>query len=264
MSPRRSISIGVVGASGRMGHLLIRRLASEPKRYRVAGAWARAKSSAIGKDAGELAGVAALGVTITALEAADLRGGQIMIDFSRPAGTVQAAKLASRTGIAFLTGTTGLGKSAEAALDAAARRIPVLAASNFAPGVAVLAELVHLAHARLGPDYDVEIFEMHHRAKRDAPSGTARMLGAVLGDAEGLPRTSPRHGHELGYASARGGSVIGDHTVFFLGEHERLELTHRAQDRELFAQGALAAAEWLVGQEAGRYTLQQFLAARDG
>lgn len=260
MSPHSPLSVAVAGAGGRMGRELIRAIAAQPERYRLAAAWIDPGGGERGRDAGTLAGTAAAGVACTAAEETEAAV-DVVADFSTPAACAGIAAAARRLEAALVCGTTGLAADGEAALTQAAQAIPVLHAANFSLGVAVLTELAELARRRLGADFDVEVLELHHRGKRDAPSGTARALGAVLGEAAGQIRTGARRADEIGFAVLRGGTVAGEHTVFFLGPHERLELTHRAQDRAVFAAGALHAARWLVRQRAGRYTLRDCLAA---
>jgi 4-hydroxy-tetrahydrodipicolinate reductase len=194
----------------------------------------------------------------------------VLVDFSAPAALEAhlAAARAARTPIVI--GTTGLGEQHHALIDAAAREIAVLQTGNTSLGIGLLARLVREAAARLGPDWDVEIVEMHHRDKRDAPSGTAQMLGTAVAEGMGTTLaaagvtgraglTGARAAGTIGLASLRGGSVVGDHSVVFAANGERIELTHRADDRAIFARGAIQAALWLAGQPAGRYTMDQVL-----
>jgi 4-hydroxy-tetrahydrodipicolinate reductase len=228
-----------------------------------------------GRDAGELAGVGALGVRIrsdvTALAAS---GAQVLIDFSAPAALASACEACAEGGVAIASGTTGLDDAARAALQAASARVPVLWEPNMSIGVHVLASLLERAIAALGPGYDVEVVEAHHRMKVDAPSGTAMRLAEVARSARRGPafggqeprfvhgregRPGARTEEEIGVLAMRGGDVIGDHTAFLLGDGERLELTHRASSRDLFARGALRCGRWLVGKPAGRYQLGDVL-----
>lgn len=260
MIPEPPLRIAVAGATGRMGRELVRLIAAEPKLYRLAAAWAALGSEAMGRDAGEQAGLGAIDVPCTPVEALDV---DVVIDFSTVAAVPEVARAAARGKAALLSGVTGLDEAAREALSVAADSIPVLHADNFSLGVAVLRELAVLARERLGEAFDIEIDELHHRGKRDAPSGTARMLGRALGDSAGAIRTAARgEAREIGYSVRRGGQVAGEHTVYFLGPHERLELTHRAGDRALFASGALTVASWLVRQRRGRYRLEDYLETR--
>ena len=224
----------------------------------------------IGRDAGELAGVGPLGACVVdGLAALEHAGADVVIDFSAPAATLALAAIAARAGTAVVSGTTGLGDDARAALDAAAARVPVLWEPNMSVGVHVLTRLVAQAAAAL-PGWDIEMVETHHRAKVDAPSGTAlrlveAMQQAMAGDhahrvhgRQGRP--GPRAADEIGVHAVRGGDVVGDHVVHFLGGGERLELTHRATSRDVFAHGAVRAAQWLAGRPAGRYGLCDVLA----
>lgn len=194
-------------------------------------------------------------------------GAQVVIDFSAPAALLAACDVCASSGIAIVSGTTGLDEAGRAALDRVAEKAPVLWEPNMSVGVHVLASLVDKALAALGPGYDVEVVEAHHRMKVDAPSGTAlRLAEVVKAGREGSRFVHGREGKpgardakEIGMHALRGGDVIGDHTVYFFGDGERLELTHRASSRDLFAHGALRAAAWLVGKPAGRYRLDDVL-----
>ncbi|MBX3228331.1 MAG: 4-hydroxy-tetrahydrodipicolinate reductase [Labilithrix sp.] len=230
----------------------------------------------VGKDAGELAGVGAIGVKVTAdLDALASSKAQALVDFSTPAVVARAAEVCAANGIAIASGTTGLDDAGNRALDAAAAKVPVLWEPNMSVGVFVLSDLVKKAIAALGPDFDIEIVEAHHRLKVDAPSGTALRLAEVAKAArdesakdreksrfvtgrEGKP--GARVASEIGVLAMRGGDVIGDHQVHLLGDGERIELTHRASSRDLFARGALRAGRWLIGKPAGRYRLGDVLA----
>ncbi|MDB4946021.1 MAG: 4-hydroxy-tetrahydrodipicolinate reductase [Labilithrix sp.] len=257
-----AVKVAVLGASGRMGRAVVR-LAHEAGLEVVCALAAESQ----GKDAGELAGIGALGVALTS-DVAQLAasGAQVLVDFSTPAALADIARTCAASGIALVSGTTGLDERAKAALAEAARATAVLWEPNMSVGVHVLAALVAQALASLGPSFDVEVVETHHRMKVDAPSGTAIRLGDVVKNArdgryvngrEGRP--GARQQDEIGMHALRGGDVVGDHTVFFFGDGERLELTHRASNRDLFARGAVRAAAWLAGKPAGTYTLAQML-----
>jgi len=239
-------AIGILGANGRMG---------------------RAVAAAVEAESGaRLAGGADLGDDPAALAAAS----DVLIDFSAPDALEANLNAAAGAGVPIVIGTTGLDASHQAAIDGAARHVAVLQAANMSLGVALLAHLVRDAAARLGPDWDIEIVEMHHRHKVDAPSGTALLLGAAAAAGRGvdLDAVSDRGrdglgrardpGH-IGFAALRGGSVAGDHQVIFAGEGERIELGHRAESREIFARGAVRAALWLAGKPAGRYRIADVL-----
>lgn len=255
----------VAGAAGRMGRTLIR-LISTMDGVVLAGAFEHAGSSAIGEDAGTLAGVPAIGLSVVAADALDLAGADGVIDFTTPAATVALAKRAADAGILHVIGTTGLSADDQAAIDAATQRIVVVQSGNMSLGVNLLARLVREAAAALDADFDIEISEFHHRHKVDAPSGTALLLGNAAAAGRGIDLathsvrtrdgvTGPRPRGDIGFATLRGGSVVGDHTVIFAGEGEVIELGHRAFDRAIFARGAVKAALWGRGRPPGRYAM---------
>lgn len=256
----KPVRIAVLGANGRMGRVVVR-LARAAGMDVVCAIGAGDE----GRDAGELAGIGAIGTkVVTSAEALSTSGAQVLIDFSAPAALLKAAEICAASGIAIVSGTTGLDAQAIAALDVAAARCAVMWEPNMSVGVHVLASLVEKAMAALGPSFDVEVVEVHHRAKVDAPSGTAIRLGDVVKSAREAPshyvhgregRPGPRKPDEIGMHAVRGGDVIGDHTVFFFGDGERIELTHRATSRDLFAHGAVRAAAWLATQKPGRHRL---------
>ncbi len=267
MSPA-SRRLVVVGAGGRMGRAVVR-LAPE---YGLALVHAVSADDQ-GKDAGELAGAGRSGVIVQGSPAslADV-GADVVIEFASPAATVETCAAAASAGLAIVSGTTGLGDDARVALDRAAGRVPVLWEPNMSVGVHVLGRLVAEAARLLGPEVAVEITETHHDRKADSPSGTAlRLAEAVQGARAGAFLVHGRSGAvgarqpgELGMHAIRGGDVVGDHTVMFLAQGERIELSHRASSRDLFARGALAAAAWISGKPAGRYGLADVLAGRAG
>ena len=203
--------------------------------------------------------------------APELAAADVVLDFSTPEKTIELCKAVVDAGVPMVIGTTGLSADQEKAIHAAARKIPIVYSGNFSLGVNVLATLVERAAAALPAElFDLEIFEAHHSAKVDAPSGTALLLGraGAAGRDQNLKdvmitardgHTGPRPSGSIGFSSARGGDVAGDHTVFFYGPQERLELTHRATDRRIFARGALHAARWVVGKPAGLYTMRDVL-----
>lgn len=263
-----SILIAVLGANGRMGRAVVR-LAHESGMKVVAAVGGGDE----GKDAGELAGVGAIGTRLTRdIDAIATSGAELLVDFSAPSILTRACEVCVQGKIAITSGTTGLDTAGNAALDTAAKSIPVLWEPNMSVGVHVLSELLARAVTVLGDAYDVEIVETHHRMKVDAPSGTALRLAEVAkGARTSLKKSSrlvtgrdgkpgPRSPDEIGVLATRGGDVIGDHTVFLFGDGERLELTHRASSRDLFARGALRAGRWLVGRPPGRYRLKDVLA----
>ncbi|MEA2855970.1 MAG: 4-hydroxy-tetrahydrodipicolinate reductase [Methylobacteriaceae bacterium] len=259
----------VPGAAGRMGRTLIRMIDDIPG-VAVAAALERAGSDAIGRDAGTLAGLPPLGVPVSddALKAVVDADG--ILDFTAPAATVEFAALAAQARIVHVIGTTGLSADDLRKIDAAARHAVVVRSGNMSLGVNLLAALVERAAASLGPDWDIEILEMHHRMKVDAPSGTALLLGesAARGRKTALAERSvrSRDGHtgarregDIGFATLRGGSVVGDHSVIFAGISERLEFTHRAEDRAIFARGAIRAALWGRDKKPGHYAMADVL-----
>ncbi|RIL06590.1 MAG: 4-hydroxy-tetrahydrodipicolinate reductase [Proteobacteria bacterium] len=215
------------------------------------------------------------GVRLVDDAAAALGGADVAIDFTLPRVTCAVVRVAAERGVAYVCGTTGLSASDRAELEAAAQRIPIVLAPNFSVAVNVLAHLVGEATRLLGPSYDVEIVELHHGAKRDAPSGTALRLAEAVADARGEElrkrlvasrdgETGARPAQAIGVQALRGGDNPGEHTVLFLGRGERLELIHRAATRDHFAVGALRAARWLRGRAPGLYTMQQVLGLETG
>lgn len=256
----------LVGASGRMGTQLLRLLDQFPA-LRLVGAVASERSDALGKDAGLHAGAAARALPISAALPPLLQQADLVVDFSTPGAAAAhvAACVAAR--VPLLLGTSGLPAELLAPLAAAADVIPLLVAPNTSLGVTLLLELVRQAAQALPTDYDIEIVEAHHRHKVDAPSGTALALGeaAAAGRGQSLAEQAvytrhgspgPRHDGQIGYAVLRGGDVVGEHEVWFLGQGERLLLKHSATDRSVFARGALLAAQWLAGKPAGRYGMK--------
>ncbi len=259
----------VVGAAGRMGRTLIRAIGETPG-LTLSGALEREDAAALGQDAGMVAGLPALGVPITRDPLNLMLDAEGIVDFSTPASTVALAALAAQARIAHVIGTTGLSEADGAKLEAAARHAPLVRSGNMSLGVNLLAGLVAKAAAALSEDYDIEIVEMHHRMKVDAPSGTALMLGEAAAKGRGVDLSShsergrdgiagARQPGAIGFASLRGGGVIGDHSVIFAGDGERLTLSHQAEDRTLFARGALKAALWARGRKPGLYGMADVL-----
>lgn len=272
-----SKKILLVGASGRMG-LAITRAAAESRQLRVVAAVDRpddgVRPPVQGRDLGTLAGLVPLGVAVGAdLDAAlaGAAGGEtpdVMIDFSSPAATAANLAACARAHVAALVGTTGLGADAEAAAQSAAARVPVLIAANTSVGVTLLAELVRAAARALPAEFDIEILDAHHRAKVDAPSGTALALGRAAAEGRGIDhdaarlpidRNGPRREGGIGYSVVRAGDIVGEHEVVFAAAGERVVLGHIATDRTIFARGALRAADWLAIQSPGRYSMVDFL-----
>ena len=263
------MKIAIVGAAGRMGQMLIRQIA-RTEGCSLSGASETASSKAIGRDAGEIAGVEANGVKITADSAAAIGAANVVIDFTVPAATVAHAKIAADKGVSVVIGTTGLDPEQTAAIHECAKRVPILWAANMSMGINVLMALVEKTASLLDPSYDIEVLEMHHRHKIDAPSGTALALGrsAAAGRKVKLEEVwrKTRDGHtgarpsgEIGFATLRGGEEVGVHTVMFAAAGERLELSHRAFSRETYASGAVRSALWLKGKKPGLYGMKDVL-----
>ncbi len=252
-----------------MGQSLLRAARSFPDLV-VTGAVASVASAALGRDAGELAGTAPLGVTVSADLPSALASADVALDFSRPEATAGNLAACRSAGTPLLLGVTGYPGQIEAEFAEAARHIPLLVAPNTSLGVTLLVELVRTAARALPEAFDIEIVETHHRMKRDAPSGTALALARAAGEGRGLPadaalagagatRAGPRQAGQIGFAVLRGGDAVGEHDVRFLGTGETLVLGHRASDRSVFARGALTAALWLAQQRAGRYSMRDIL-----
>ena len=259
----------VTGAAGRMGRMLIKAIAETPG-VTLAAAIERKGALAIGADAGLIAGAGASGIMISDDPLPATLKADGIVDFSAPAASVEMAALAAQARIAHVVGTTGLTEADLERIAAAARHAPIVRSGNMSLGVNLLARLVRDAARALGPDYDVEVVEMHHRMKVDAPSGTALMLGQAAADGRAIDLkghsergrdgvTGPRKPGAIGFASLRGGTVVGDHSVIFAGDGERIVLSHHAEDRSLFARGALKAALWAHGRKPGLYSMADVL-----
>jgi 4-hydroxy-tetrahydrodipicolinate reductase len=268
------VRVGIAGAGGRMGAALIREV-SATAGCRLIAACERVGHSAVGRDIGDLAGLGPLGVAVSDSAEGIFRSSEVVIDFTTPDATAAHAGFAARHGVALVVGTTGLAAGHEAALQDAARKITIVRAANFSIGVNLLLALSERAAATLGPDYDIEIVEMHHRHKKDAPSGTALALGEAaaagrkvsLADAAVRGRdgiTGERKTGSIGFAALRGGDVVGDHTVIFATDGERLELTHKASHRRVFATGAVRAAIWAKGRPPGLYSMRDVVSLTGG
>jgi 4-hydroxy-tetrahydrodipicolinate reductase len=259
----------VVGAAGRMGRAVIRAALAHPG-VTVAAAVERPGSEAIGQDAGVLAGLPPIGVGVGNDALAAFLNADAVIDFTAPAASVAHAELAAQARIVHVVGTTGCSPADEAAFAAAARHARVVRSGNMSLGVNLVAGLVRRAAAALGEEFDIEIVEMHHRMKIDAPSGTALLFGEAAARGRGVDLaavsqsardgvTGPRRRGDIGFASLRGGTVVGDHSVIFAGDLERIELSHRAEDRSIFARGALKAALWALDKKPGLYSMADVL-----
>src|SRR3982075_159821 len=263
----------VAGAGGRMGRALVR-VISDTQGAVVTGALEAPGSELLGKDSGVLAGLPENGVKLSADLWTLSANADGILDFTVPGATIANVAIAAQRGLVHVIGTTGLSSSDDAVIKSVTRRAIVVKSGNMSLGVNLLAALVKRVAQSLDGDFDIEILEMHHRAKIDAPSGTALMLGeaAAAGRKIALDEhsargrdgnTGARRPGDIGFASLRGGSVTGDHSVIFAGPMERIELTHRAEDRTMFAQGAIKAALWARGQKPGFYSMADVLGLRD-
>lgn len=264
------LRIAVTGAAGRMGRMLVRAIV-EAEGCVLAGAAEQPGSPTLGEDAGVIAGLPGpLGISIVQDPLRALADAQAVIDFTAPAATTALARLCAERGIAHIVGTTGLSADDLAALRRAAQDTVVVQSGNMSLGVNLLAGLVRQVARTLGSEFDVEILEMHHRHKVDAPSGTALLLGEAAAQGRDVSladkavrardgHTGPRRSGDIGFATLRGGSVVGDHAVIFAGAGERIELRHVAEDRALFATGAVKAALWTRGRAPGFYTMADVL-----
>jgi 4-hydroxy-tetrahydrodipicolinate reductase len=268
------IRVIVAGAAGRMGSQLIRAV-RDAEGVELVGATERPGAAAIGLDAGLAAGLGMLEVQVqdSLDRAIEKAGGKVdvVIDFTTAEASLAHALVAAEHRIALVVGSTGFSNEAREAVTAAASNIPVVMAPNMSIGVNLLVKIAAEVAEDLGPDYEVEILEMHHRHKIDAPSGTAVRLAEVIAEKLGRPARDilyARHGSigerphdQIGVQALRGGDVVGEHTVYFIGEGERIELTHRAWSRDQFATGAVRAARWVVGKPAGLYSMRDVLAS---
>lgn len=266
------IPIAIAGAAGRMGRMLIEGVAQAPDLV-LAAAFERPEHPDLGRDAGELAGVGACRVAVSVPSTAALSGAGALIDFTAPVATLANLDLAVSAGVPMVIGTTGLDADARARIQHAAARIGIVQAPNMSVGVNLMFRLIAMAAEVLGDSVDIEVVETHHRHKVDAPSGTAVRLGELL--AQALARdyerdavfgrhgmTGARTRREIGMHALRAGDVVGEHTVLYAGDGERLEITHRATSRANFAQGALRAARFLRQQPPGLYDMQDVLGLR--
>jgi 4-hydroxy-tetrahydrodipicolinate reductase len=269
----REMGLVVVGAAGRMGRMLVKAIA-EAEGCVLAGAVEKPGSIALGEDAGLLAGAGNATVPITDDAAAAFANADGVVDFTAPAATLEFAAAAAKAGLVHVVGTTGLSEADLAKLREGAARARIVQSGNMSLGVNLLAALVKKVAATLGEEFDIEILEMHHRMKVDAPSGTALLLGEAAAAGRGIAlreravrvrdgHTGARNPGDIGFASLRGGTVAGEHSVIFAGPAERIELTHRAEDRALFAKGALRAALWARDRQPGYYTMADVLGLSD-
>ncbi len=269
--PTNDATPGVViaGASGRMGRMLTQRVASQPG-LRLVGAVEAPGHDWVGQDVGTAGGGATLGVTVADDPLDAMARARILIDFTTPAATVALSELAAQARAVHVIGTTGLSPADIARIDAAARHCVVVRAGNMSLGVNLLTALVRRVAATLGPAFDIEIVESHHRAKLDAPSGTALMLGQAAAAGRGVDLDevaargrdgvgAARRAGDIGFASVRGGDIVGTHDVIFAGTGETITLRHTATDRSLFAQGAIHAALWGLDRPPGHYDMRDVL-----
>jgi len=268
-----TLRIGITGAAGRMGRTLIEAVhASED--LQLAAALERAGATALGVDAGDLAGLGNIGVPVTSDLAAVANDLDVLIDFTVPAATLENLVACQAAACAMIIGTTGFSEAEQAQIDAAAGTIAICKASNFSTGVNLCFKLLAMAAAVVGEDSDIEIYEAHHRDKVDAPSGTALSMGEVVADTLGRDlsrvavygregQTGARDKQAIGFATVRAGDIVGDHTVTFAADGERVEITHKASSRMSFARGALRAANWIARRDPGLYDMQDVLGFRE-
>jgi 4-hydroxy-tetrahydrodipicolinate reductase len=263
----------VAGAGGRMGRTLIKAIA-DADGLTIAGALEDARSPLIGWDAGQLAGLGENGIKLVGSAGKLIDKADGIIDFTAPAATLEFAALAAKHNKVHIIGTTGLSASDEAAIKEAAKSAVIVQSGNMSLGVNLLAALAKRVAKTLDNAFDIEILEMHHNQKVDAPSGTALLLGRAAAAGRGVDlnkhsvrsrdgHTGPRKPGDIGFATLRGGSVVGEHTVMFAGPAERIELIHKAEDRMIFARGALHAALWALKQKPGLYSMMDVLGLKD-
>ena len=263
----------IAGAGGRMGRALARAILETPG-FALAGAVERAGAPGLGEDVGTLAGLSPCGVKVTGDPTPLAAAADGIVDFTTPAASAALAAIAAQAGIVHVLGTTGLTRVEDSKNEAAARNAVIIRSGNMSLGVNLLAALAKRVAKTLGADFDIEVVEMHHNKKIDAPSGTALMLGRAAAEGRGVDlakhsvrardgETGARKRGDIGFAALRGGTVIGDHSGIFAGPYERIELKHIAEDRMLFARGALAAARWGRGKKPGIYSMADVLGLTD-
>jgi len=259
-----AIAVAIAGASGRMGHMLIEAVRADSE-FALAGALDVASSPSIGQDAGAYAGQTT-GVHITADLHAGLAHSKVLIDFTRPEGTMAHLQVCQALGVGLVIGTTGFTEAQKSHIAEAAQHIPIMMAPNMSVGVNVTLKLLEMAAKALSTGYDIEIIEAHHRHKVDAPSGTALKMGEVIADALGRDLkdcavyaregvTGERDPSSIGFATIRGGDIVGDHTVLFAGTGERIEISHKSSSRATYAQGSLRAVRFLATRDHGLYDM---------
>jgi 4-hydroxy-tetrahydrodipicolinate reductase len=263
--------VAVAGASGRMGHMLIEAIRASGD-CQLSGATDQPSTPAIGNDAAAFLGLAS-GVPVTADIRAALANTDVLIDFTRPEGTMEHVRACREMKVNLVIGTTGFSEGQKAQIEDAARDIAIMMAPNMSIGVNVTLKLLELAAKSLGTGYDVEVIESHHRHKVDAPSGTALKMGEVIAKAQGQQLkdcavyaregvTGERKAGTIGFSAIRGGDIVGDHTVLFAGTGERLEITHRSASRQTYAEGSLRAVRFLAGKKMGLFDMFDVLALR--
>jgi len=263
------IRIAVMGVAGRMGRELVRVIQEAPG-CAVTDGLEPQGSPSLGTDVGTLAGLPPLGITVTSDPLEVAARSDAIIDFTTPSATVEMAGLAANARIVHVIGTTGLSERDDAAIKAAARHATIIKAGNMSLGVNLLTAITRRIAEALDESFDIEIVEMHHNQKVDAPSGTALMLGQAAAEGRKIDlddhsvrardgHTGPRRKGDIGFATLRGGTVVGDHTVIFAGNGERIEITHRAADRSIFARGAVKAAQWGRGKGPGLFDMADVL-----
>jgi len=264
--------IAISGVSGRMGRALID-ACHHGRGMRLTVALDRAGSPALGQDAGELVGLGKFGTPVVDDLAAAMKDFDVLVDFTRPEASLDYLAACRKAGKKMVIGTTGFDYAGKAAISAASKDMAIVFAPNMSVGVNLSFKLLDLAARVLGDEVDVEIIEAHHRHKVDAPSGTALRMGEVVAAALGRDLkecavygregvTGERHRSTIGFATVRGGDIVGDHTVMFAGDGERVEITHKASSRMTFAKGALRAALWLEGRKSGQFDMQDVLGLR--
>jgi 4-hydroxy-tetrahydrodipicolinate reductase len=263
------IKMGVIGCGGRMGRMLVAEIAGA-QGCALTGGTVTPGNTHVGADLGELAGIGGIGVVAGTAPGELIGASDVVIEFSTAAATASHATLAAELGTPLMIGTTGLSPAEAATLREAAKKIPIVWAANTSLGINLLLGLVEQAAARLGPEWDIEIMEMHHRGKADAPSGTALSLGRAAAAGRGVTLdtvaqrgrdgiTGARRSGDIGFAALRGGDAVGDHHVIFAGAGERLELSHRATNRAIYATGAVRAARWVIDRPPGLYGMKEVL-----
>ena len=266
-----AIAVAIAGASGRMGQMLVEAVRADSA-FALAGALDVASSPSIGLDAGAYAGQTT-GVAITADVRAGLQHSQVLIDFTRPEGTMAHLQVCRALGVGLVIGTTGFSEAQKAEIAEAAKHIPIMMAPNMSVGVNVTLKLLEMAAKALSTGYDIEIIEAHHRHKVDAPSGTALKMGEVIASALGRDLkdcavyaregvTGERDPSSIGFATIRGGDIVGDHTVLFAGTGERIEISHKSSSRATYAQGSLRAVRFLAGKQNGMFDMFDVLGLR--